>query len=165
MLRRLEFWREVPGYPGYYASSEGRIRGRRGHILKPGLAGNKGAVSRHFVITAFVCCKPRSTYVHIMVLLAFRGPRPTPQHQGAHADGNPANNRLRNLRWATPTENHKDAMDHGTGLRKLTDEQVWEIKMLIQEGVSQRRLAVTFGVHRGTISDIAIGRTHKRIGI
>ena len=52
-------------------------------------------------------------YVHQLVLEAFVGPRPA-RHQAAHGDGNPLNNTLANLRWATPKENEADKRLHGT---------------------------------------------------
>jgi hypothetical protein len=37
-----------------------------------------------------------------LVLRAFVGPRPSPTHQAAHGNGRRHDNRLENLRWATP---------------------------------------------------------------
>src|SRR3546814_16009402 len=47
---------------------------------------------------------------------AFVGPRPDGM-EVAHNDGDPLNNRLENLRYATPAENTDDKLKHGTLLR------------------------------------------------
>jgi hypothetical protein len=51
--------------------------------------------------------------------------------EACHGDGDSANNRLGNLRWDTPTNNHADKILHGTtnrgersGTAKLTDAAV-----------------------------------------
>ena len=49
-----------------------------------------------------------------LVLRAFVGPRPAPHYQAAHANGRRHDNRLHNLRWATPKENDADKDIHGT---------------------------------------------------
>lgn len=56
--------------------------------------------------------------VHRLVALAFLGPPPTARHQVAHNDGNPGNNTVENLRWATAIENQRDRLLHGTAPRK-----------------------------------------------
>lgn len=50
--------------------------------------------------------------VHILVLTAFVGPRPK-GHHCCHYDGDPANSRLENLRWDTPSSNALDRIRHG----------------------------------------------------
>jgi hypothetical protein len=55
--------------------------------------------------------------VHVIVCTAFHGPRPSDRHQAAHNDGDPGNNRVSNLRWATPKENQADRRRHGTAER------------------------------------------------
>jgi hypothetical protein len=52
--------------------------------------------------------------VHRLVLLAFRGEPPTPHHECAHWNGDPSDNSIGNLRWATKVENHADRWRHGT---------------------------------------------------
>jgi hypothetical protein len=49
-----------------------------------------------------------------LLALAFLGEPPSARHQVAHNDGNPRNNHLSNLRWATPSENSMDRRLHGT---------------------------------------------------
>jgi hypothetical protein len=51
--------------------------------------------------------------VNRLVLEAFVGPAPTPEHEAAHWDGDKCNNRLENLRWVSPVENAADKERHG----------------------------------------------------
>ena len=57
--------------------------------------------------------KPRDCLIHVLVLTAFRGPRP-PGMQTRHLDSNPANNWDGNLAWGTPSENMQDCVAAGT---------------------------------------------------
>lgn len=105
-----------------------------------------------------------SVHVHVAVCLAFKGPRPTPKHEVAHRDGNRTNNRPRNLRWATHTENGADTRRHGrtrpgskNPSAKLTEEQVLEIRRLRNEGWTLVALGTKFGVHFTTIHLISTG--------
>jgi hypothetical protein len=52
-------------------------------------------------------------YMHSIVLEAFRGPRPSPSHEGCHDNGNPSDNALSNLRWDTRSGNMLDIVKHG----------------------------------------------------
>lgn len=122
-----ERWAPVPGFEGAYeVSDHGRVRsvdrvtvyqrvrrGRlaevtrrhRGHLLSPGTV-----KSGHQLV---VLGRGNSRLVHALVLMAFVGPRP-PGADSLHWDGDPANNRLANLRWGTRAENVADALRHGT---------------------------------------------------
>jgi hypothetical protein len=50
---------------------------------------------------------------HRLVLEAFMGQCPNGM-ECAHNDGNKQNNKLKNLRWDTPSNNHGDKLKHGT---------------------------------------------------
>jgi len=103
-------------------------------------------------------------YVHRLVLEAFAGPCPNGK-EGCHYDGNPANNELTNLRWATRKENAEDTIRHGTTLRgernkraKLNSVQVRSIRRLLNSNVlSLQEIARLFNVARSTISQIKRG--------
>lgn len=72
---------------------------------------------------------------HHLVLLLFVGPRPSPQHQGAHNNGKSWDNHYKNLRWATNKQNHADRVAHGTdpkgsrnGRAILTEDKVIQLR-------------------------------------
>jgi len=90
--------------------------------------------------------------VHRLVLEAFVGTCP-PEMETMHLNGCRSDNRLENLKWGT----HEENID---GLRTL---DVIAIKHGLLLNVTQRQLADYFGVSRGTISDIATGKTWKDV--
>ena len=107
-----EIWKPIPGYEGKYeVSDQGRIRSFRrnpkGYLLKPGRM-----PEGHLSVSLG---RKNSQCVHKLVLLAFVGLAPD-GHECCHNNGNPADNRLENLRWGTRSENIKDAVKHGTWL-------------------------------------------------
>lgn len=165
-----EDWREVPSFPGYFASSAGRIRGRRGRIRK--LFKDAGG---YFRVNVSIDGKAYSRTVHSMVCEAFHGRRPTPEHEAAHGNGVRDDNRSDNLRWATYDENREDMKLHGTwpvGEKHpragLTAEQVAAIRehcasvgagrLRIPRGTRQK-LAKQYGVSLHVIKDILGGRS------
>ena len=94
---------------------------------------------------------------HRLVLLAFVGEPPTPDHQCAHWDGDPTNNHYSNLRWATAAENTLDKIRHGRhrkGHRTFTKEQVMEMRKMHEDGKSYRDIRETYQISKGNLSAI-----------
>ena len=115
---QCEHWRDIPRHPGYQASDHGRVRsldrvveyrdGRRHHYRGKVLAPSRSDRAGRQVVNL-----PSGTrLVHQLVLEAFVGPRP-PGLQACHANDDPADNRLANLRWDTPSANRQDATRNG----------------------------------------------------
>lgn len=122
-LGEIEHWLPVVGYEGSYEVSDlGRVRSLdryvpqgdhrklcHGQMLQPGrhrkghLYVRLGAASRG----------ETNTWIHHLVLHAFVGPRP-PGLECRHLNGNPADNRVCNLKWGTASENVLDKQLHGT---------------------------------------------------
>ena len=159
-----EIWLPIPGFQGYEASSHGRIRSvwRETPRVIVGYKHPDG-----YRITQF---KYGTTLTfHALVALAFLGPCP-PGLEVCHNNGNPTDNRPRNLRYDTHKNNLADRSKHGRTvmgerhhLAKLTSEDVKEILALSASGVSKRALAARFNVTRGSISHIKAGRNWKHI--
>jgi hypothetical protein len=107
--------------------------------------------------------KRRWRRVHVLVLETFVGPRPSPRHVGAHFPVNDKqNNRLENLRWATPEENesHKKLVGTTTGGRSYTLKPI-ELEVIRQRrktGESYSKIARDFGIHRRSVPR-ALART------
>lgn len=99
-----EVWASIPGHPGYWVSSEGRVRSRRG-VLKPSAGKRAGHLSVDLP-------GARGAYVHRLVALAFI-PNPDASPMVLHADDDPMNNRAVALRWGTAAENVADAYTNG----------------------------------------------------
>lgn len=119
--RDPETWLPVPGYEGLYeVSDHGQIRSldrpsisnlsgmTRGRILR-------GYVDRDGYRIVSLCdaqSVKRKARVHRAVLLAFVGPAPVGMIT-RHLNGNPGDNRLKNLAYGTHYENHQDRIRHG----------------------------------------------------
>src|ERR1044072_7187157 len=126
-----EIWKTIPFAPSYAVSSFGRVRriaggqgARAGLLLKPIQTDRYPAVNLYTRGVGAEHC-----HIHRVVAITFLGEPPTNRHQVAHWDGDPHNNRLENLRWATAKENGgSDVIRHGTrrgernGTGKFTDE-------------------------------------------
>lgn len=63
-----------------------------------------------------------------------------------HLDGNPSNNRVKNLKIGDRSENNRDRTCHGKN--KLTREQVSEARTRYSSGESGLKLAAEFGVSK-----------------
>jgi hypothetical protein len=113
-------WRPVVGYEGFYeVSSDGRVRsldrviidalGRtrrlKGQLLTPVPNQKRGGYY-------YVSIGPVSRRVNVLVLEAFRGPRPEGT-VGCHNDGYETNNVTFNLRWDSHSANQYDIVRHG----------------------------------------------------
>lgn len=102
-----EVWREIPGYDGdYFASDKGRILSlcrNEPRILKPFICSNEGNRIGYY----YVEIRGQKQRVHRLVALAFlENPEDKPVVH--HIDGNPLNNTLKNLAYATYAENAQE---------------------------------------------------------
>jgi hypothetical protein len=132
-------WRDIPGFPGYQASDSGGVRSLDRYVPAKGgsiqLRRGRELTPRPKA-SGYVQVEMHGKYVpvHRAVLMAFVGPPPEGA-EGAHGDGVRHNNRLSNLRWASPKENAEDRIVHGTQVRgeaqhcaKLTQAAVDEMR-------------------------------------
>lgn len=112
-----EEWRPAVGFPDYAVSSLGRVK----RVVPDAYGRMCGKVMRQKSTKAgYLQCgltrfkERRSLLVNRLVCEAFHGCPPSTKHHAAHKDGDRANNRADNLRWATPSENELDKRAHGT---------------------------------------------------
>lgn len=118
-----ENWKPIPGFEGQYeVSDRGQVASLPRSVVSRwgttytvprrvlvGVPNRGGYLRLQLSQDAFAT----NHSVHVLVLLAFVGPRPEGM-LGCHNDGNPANNHLSNLRWDTPSSNSRDTVKHGT---------------------------------------------------
>lgn len=162
-----EVWLSPDGYEGFYkVSNLGRVLGlKRGKCLSP-TREQTGyytvCLSANGVVTKF--------RLNVLVLSTFCGPAPFDGAHAAHNNGDPSDNSLRNLRWASPLENQEDVDRHGRRCRGeevygavLTEADVIEIRRLIGAGVRNGPLADRFGVSISTIHLIRHGKTWRHL--
>lgn len=129
-----EEWREIPGWPGYEASSLGRVRSTRG--IKAFFRDRKG----YLKVKLWSHCKPKNLMVSGLVALTFHGAAPA-NHVTRHRNGINDDNRSSNLLYGTSSENERDKFLHGTALlgerhhqAKLTSADVAAIRARYQRG-------------------------------
>ena len=171
ILRGGKTYREIPGYEGYFVSRDGDVRSQHGRwcrtenrwrklkiqISRMGypeveLAAGHRRIARRLV------------RVHTLILISFEGPRPEGM-EALHGDDDPMNCCLDNLRWGTRAENDADKVKHGRTirgnrhpLRKLSEDDIPEVRRLLASGMLQREIAVIYGVTRKCINDVNCGR-------
>lgn len=154
-------YRPWPRDPRYLAGADGSIVGPSGRVRRvhPGESGHL-----QFTVTP-PGGRRKTVRVHVVVAEAWHGLCPEGKSQVAHWNGNPADNRPANLRWATHLENSADMRRHGTSPRgeraaraRLTEDDVREIRAeYAAGGVSQRELGERYGVGAGAIGKIVRG--------
>lgn len=158
--------RPIPGFTGYRIDCGGNVyscltnRGdisflwkpiksqlKHGGYLQVGLIERRGKVVWRSVAR--------------LVLLSWIGPCP-PNQQCCHNDGNKLNNCVVNLRWDTQVGNYADRIKHGTSSfgihrkRKLTVQDVVEIRNLRKSGETMPAIAKRFGLDKSTVRSIVI---------
>lgn len=100
---------EIPEFPGYFASPEGRIWSQFSDLwlkMNPSAHG-------YLHVNVYVSGRQYRRSVHGLVARAFHGPRPEGL-VARHLDGDQGNNRASNLAYGTYSENQLDSVAHGT---------------------------------------------------
>ena len=105
-----EKWLPIEIFDGEYeVSNIGRIRRSDSkHLLIPQVS-----KSGHLRVELSNQGFRKKMYVHRLVACSFIGDRSSEKLMVCHNDGNPQNNHVENLRWATASENQKDKVIHG----------------------------------------------------
>lgn len=174
-------YREVPGLTGYEAGTDGSVwsrwkMGGRGvgwvvtDTRRKRLSAHPASVDDpHLKVTVRRDGRRQTTFVHRLVLEAFVGPCPDGL-ECRHRNGNPTDNRLSNIEWATRTVNQGDRVAHGTrsvgvknGKTTLTEADVLRLVALRATGLSHGRIAADTGTPKPTVSGILSGRTWSHL--
>lgn len=178
----MEIYKDVIGWEtDYQVSNFGNVRSidkiiiknngstynRIGKILKPGIQ-SKGYKNVVFSRVG----KFYQQKVHRLVGINFID-NPENKPQINHIDGNPSNNNVDNLEWATASENISHAYRIGlayiksgekNGMHKLTQTQVDEIRNIAQirgKHYGRKELAIYYNVSEGTIKEIITRRRNR----
>ncbi|QDU20570.1 NUMOD4 motif-containing HNH endonuclease [Urbifossiella limnaea] len=169
MTSNEEEWKSIPGFPGYEASSFGRIRNtRRNHILD-GTTTHKG----YKQVNVRGERGRRSAAVHRLVALAFLGPPPS-RYVCHHINAVKDDNRPQNLVWLTIGQNVRLAhqmrlvpFDHMKGERnpaaKLTDDRVRAMRAQGRAGETSVALAAAFGVSVRSVDKVLARQAWKHV--
>lgn len=163
---------ELTDYPGYSIDRAGQVwsegsnwRGYGTRQITP-VEDMQGYLKVRLTIEG----KRVNRKVHSLVASAFLPPRPSPEHQLRHLNGDKRDNRATNLAWGTAQENANDRFAHGNnpsgsrnGSAKLNESQVKEIRKRLAQGESRVTLAAEYGVHKQTISNINTRRWWRHV--
>lgn len=163
-IYKMEAWKPVLGWEGLYEVSDaGRVRSL--HRPTPAVLKPTTMKSGHHQVMLCRDGLRSGRLVHSLVLEAFVCRRP-PGKQSLHRNGRPACNTLDNLRWGTRRENIEDARVHGSfpvgsarSQARLTEACVPIIRSLLADAHTDAAVAAQFGVTRGTIRSLRIGKT------
>ena len=165
-------YRDIPDLPGYRVGDDGSIWSRRGsrwktprknwRQLKP-KADGRGRVRIQLYLDGRA--KPVTQFLSRLVLSAFVGPCPEGM-VACHANDNPGDNRLANLRWDTLKANSADALRNGRyhlGLSnrnaRFTETQIRGLRLAHAAGASVVALALITDVSETAIRKIIAGRS------
>ena len=165
--------REIAGFPGYGAGSDGSVWTRKPQQGGAG-AGPWRPKAVRFSPKGYrmtgLCRGGRARTVRVCraVAAAFHGLPPSPTSQVNHRNGNKSDDRPENLEWCTPAENIQHAVRTGLrrpsvvpleakGATKLTHQKASIIRHAALLGCDKKALAEAFGVDRSVISRVING--------
>lgn len=171
-------WLPIVGFDNYEVSDTGEVRTTRARNGR-GVCSPRPVIPRKVTGKLYLRVtltnqqgKQVDRKIHLLVLEAFSGLRPSLFHDGCHRDGNAANNHSNNLYWGSKQDNANDRVRHGTqikgeaqNLAKLTEAQVSEIRNALptwKRGMGNM-FAKSFGVGNSTISAVKHKLTWKHI--
>ena len=174
-------WRPVVGFEAMFSvSDEGEIartslswHGKRRRpiwrLLRPDLKPN-GYLAIYLQVEGK---KRKRCYVHRLVFEAFRSAIPDGLEIN-HINGNPSDNRLKNLELITrsekmkhryremePSRNRSKGADHYKA--KLTVDDVHRVLAMAKEGITHKAIAAQFGIGRTAITSLVNGKSWKSV--
>ncbi len=161
--------RAIPDLPWYCIKADGTVFTRRcrrcTNVIGPWRVLSPGKLSKDDYLQVVVYVDNgfhKKIGIHILLLTAFVGPRPTSKWEtyvARHLDDNRLNNSLENLAWGTSKDNVYDSMKNGKskwrfGSRhpcaKVNEEKVVEMRKLHKEGFHHNEIAKMFGISTST---------------
>ena len=135
----------------------------KGKILNQRL-NNRGSKGYYVISTRTKGGKRLTIYVHILVVTAFHGEKPSKDHLCRHLDGDSYNNDESNLAWGTQKENMGDALAHGTVAMAekhyasiRTEDDVKEIRARAISGEKLSIISADFNIRESMCYQIATG--------
>ena len=175
----MEIWKSIKDFEGLYeVSNLGRVKSLARFVN--GKNGGKKPVpeviliqrleKEYFKVGLWKNQKIKRFSVHRLVCEAFLSNSEN-KPQVNHKNGIKTDNRAENLEWVTLSENMIHAYKNNLLVRKgdkhsqnkLSVIDVFEIRKLLQQGLTQSEIAQKYGVIRQTISCIKIGKSWSHI--
>jgi hypothetical protein len=161
VLLSNEQWKPIKDFPDYEVSDLGRVKSykhsKEGRILSPRSDGRGG----YKKVTLFKNGMKIQKKIHILVLEAFIGPKPT-GWETSHKNDKPDDNRLSNLEWVTPSKNQKlNFQVFNNTLTAKHREKIPTIFELAKAGLSQREIGRRLEIDYSHVSRILRGERWK----
>jgi hypothetical protein len=162
--------RDIPGFPGYLATSNGEIMSLR--RLTPKILKKEKNANGYYRVSlqrgydgSKRGGRTMKVMVHQLVARAFLGDPPNDgrHYVVRHLNDCGVDNRPCNLAWGTDYHNHMDRVRNG-GF-KLNKAKVLRIRHMIMEGVPYKEIAEYFQVSAETVKKIAKGKTWPFAGM
>lgn len=164
-----EEWRPIPlaGFDRFEVSSLGRVRSigvqqryRTGTVYTrpPRVRRLRTNPSGYVQVILRVKPKPRAMAVHRLVALAFI-PNPLNLPEVNHIDRYKAHNAVTNLEWMSHVDNirHMTAALSGRFAPKITDDDVRNIRRMVELGLPQSAIAKSYRLDQSFISRVGSG--------
>jgi hypothetical protein len=176
-------YKEIPGFPGYCAGTNGTIWTRWTRIYTDKGCGTRAVIGIRWIqrkpsfdlegrhqITLNKDGKKYTRKIHRIVLETHIGPCPS-GFEGCHWDDDRSNNRIEKLRWDTKIANAEDAIRNGRTPRgednvfaKLTEARVRSIRdEYAAGGITMTAIAIKQNVDLMTVSRIVRHKTWVHI--
>lgn len=163
----MEEWKTISEFPKYEVSNTGRVR-------RIGSTKDRVATATPYpTVTFSKNGRTVNRRVHRLVAIAFLGDPPNPEQSWVlHADDDPTNNYLSNLRWGRGRDNSADMMKNLPQKRleskcpaKLSEAQVQHIRASRAAGESTYDIALRMGVTATAVQQLVKGRTWRHVPI
>lgn len=159
--------KQINHFPNYQITDSGEVLKTNGEI-KASSIDKKG----YHHITLSNKGNKTTFLLHKLVALHFI-PNINNLPQINHIDGNKSNNCKDNLEWVNGSTNIIHSFNNGlsdykgekNGRAKLTNNQIKEIKKLINNKIKLKDIALQFNVHPNTISEIKRNKKWKHINL
>lgn len=120
-------WKPIPGFPGYEASTDGHIRGKKGGVLATWEGHSRGSPRVYQKVGLYRHRngqrERKRIAVHRLVALAHLGEAPGPGMDVAHGNHCTTDNRLSNLSWQTKSRNIEDTFSEEARERRAIYEE------------------------------------------
>ena len=146
----------IPGHPGFYATDDGSIIGKRGKVLT-GHVDRSGY--REVLFSENGCTK--NYLAHRLILSTFSPIKNMERYDVNHKNGDKLDNRLNNLEWTSRSENVKHSYKnglqktvtnpHGT-FNVLSESDIRRILKLHSDGLLDREISEIIGCSRELVS-------------